>query len=156
MKPENFLKKMQHKMKAMEQAKKQHVAVGVLESSSSSAVYDDGLSVVQIAAIHELGLGSTPERSFLKMPQTVKSDNINVFINAEFTKILNGSSVDAGLGRIGVFAYNITQEAFDSNGFGNWDSLSEYTIQAKGSGKTLVDTGTLRQSISWEVRGGAS
>lgn len=52
---------------------------------------------------------------------------------------------------IGAAAVDQIQEAFNSDGFGEWKSNSPYTIAQKGSAKPLVDTGSLRQAITYEV-----
>ena len=52
---------------------------------------------------------------------------------------------------IGTAAVNQIQEAFQTEGFGEWKPNSPYTIANKGSAMPLVDTGSLRQAITFEV-----
>lgn len=152
MTPEQTLKKMTHQLKSMQEMKSKSVAIGVLASESSSRVYGDGTTVLQVAAWHEYGLGNNPQRSFLRMPQELKQKELSAFINKQLIKVLDGQQVEKGLGLIGVYAVNLSQDAFDTSGFGKWPILSSATVSSKGSSKPLIDTGILKNSVSWEIR----
>ena len=52
---------------------------------------------------------------------------------------------------IGASAVEQIQEAFQSEGFGEWKANSLFTIADKGSANPLVDTGKLRGAITYEV-----
>ncbi len=55
---------------------------------------------------------------------------------------------------IGSAAYNRVMQAFETNGFGNWEpTKTDSRKQRKGSpdNPTLVDTGNMRDSITFEV-----
>lgn len=52
---------------------------------------------------------------------------------------------------VGVSALEQIQEAFDTEGFGEWTPNSPATIRAKGSEMPLIDTGNLRNSITYKV-----
>lgn len=54
---------------------------------------------------------------------------------------------------VGVSALEQIQEAFDTEGFGEWTPNSPATIRAKGSEMPLIDTGNLRNSITYKVEG---
>ncbi|EAZ1917957.1 hypothetical protein BZD31_26045, partial [Salmonella enterica] len=56
------------------------------------------------------------------------------------------------LNLIGVVARNISVKAFDTAGYGSWPDITAATKKAKGSSAPLIDTGTLRGAITWEVR----
>jgi len=43
--------------------------------------------------------------------------------------------------------------AFLTRGYGEWLDITDATKEAKGSSQVLIDTGTLRNSISYVVRG---
>lgn len=94
-----------------------------------------------------------PQRSFLRAPFKIKAAEINKATAAEFEAVLTkGRKAEQALGRIGVIATNISKGAFRSDGYGSWPGLKPATIRAKGSSRTLIDTGTLRSSITWVVR----
>ena len=52
---------------------------------------------------------------------------------------------------VGVSALEQIQEAFDTEGFGEWTPNSPATIRAKGSESPLIDTGRLRNAITYKV-----
>ena len=52
------------------------------------------------------------------------------------------------LGSAGV---RLVNEAFETSGWGEWLPNSPLTIAQKGSAMPLIDTGKLRQSITYEV-----
>lgn len=151
MTPQQTLKEMERRLKSMKEMKTKHVAVGVL-GEDAGKTYEDGATLGQIAAIHEYGRGQNPERSFLRMPQEFKQKDIENFIDIRFNKVMGGESVDRALGLIGLFAVNISKEAFSTGGFGNWPALSSSTIRQKNSSKILVDTARLMNSVHSEVR----
>lgn len=152
MTPEDFLRRADHQLKAMKEIKKKHVAVGVLANEATGRIYENGVNVLQVAAIHEYGLGSSPQRSFLKMPQELKKKEISLFISKQLSKVFEGMQVERGLGLIGVYNVNLSVDAFATGGFGKWAELSQSTINDKGSSAILTDTGILKNSIAWEIR----
>ena len=157
MNPADFLARSNHQLTAMRDMKKKHVAVGVLANSATSRVYDSGATVSQVAAAHEFGTTRTPQRSFLKMPQELKANELNRFIRKQVFKVLDGRTVDVGLNLIGVFVVNLSVDAFKSDGFGKWQDLTDATKAAKvvngnASDQILTDLGTLKNSVTYEVR----
>lgn len=52
---------------------------------------------------------------------------------------------------IGTSAVEQIQEAFDTEGFGEWTPNSPLTVLQKGSSKPLIDKGTLRGKVTYEV-----
>jgi len=152
MKPAEFLALANHQLLAMKAMKSKHVAVGVLANSATGRIYEGGSNVLQVAAANEFGTVTTPQRSLLKMPQELKSKELNSFINKQMLKVLEGGQVEKGLGLIGTFAVNLSQDAFSSGGFGKWPALDDNTVKAKGSSGILIDKGVLKNSVSYEVR----
>jgi hypothetical protein len=152
MKPEKFLAKSKKQIQAMKEIKKKFVAVGVLANKATTRAYDGGSNVLQVAAANEFGTTNIPQRSFLVMPQELKAPEINKFIETQLTKVLDGRPVDQGLGLIGVFAVNVSVDAFATGGFGKWPALDDKTIAAKGSSAILIDKGILKNSVSYEIR----
>ena len=152
MNPADFLARSNHQLTAMREMKKKHVAVGVLANSATSRVYEGGANVLQVAAANEFGTTRIPQRSFLKMPQELKASELSKFIRKQMFKILEGRQVEQGLGLIGTFAVNLSQDAFASGGFGNWPDIADETKENKGSSAPLIDQGTLKNSVTYEVR----
>lgn len=152
MNPKKFLELSQHNLKAMREMKKKHVAVGILASEATGRVYKNGMNVLKIAVIHEFGLGTSPQRSFLRMPQELKRKELNAFIRKQLGKVFEGMEVEKGLGIIGIYAENLAKEAFETGGFGKWPDIASETKRKKGSSGILIDTQILKNSIASEVR----
>jgi phage gpG-like protein len=132
---------------------KKAVFVGLPKEKVGGKIYGDGMSIIRVGAIHEFGYKHIPQRSFLRTPFKTQMAAINKATAAEFEAILTkGRKAEQALGRIGVIATNISKGAFRSGGYGQWPGLKASTIRAKGSGTPLIDTGTLRSSITWVVR----
>lgn len=121
------------------------VKIGILNDKKRS----DGMGNAELGLIHEMGLGSNPQRSFLRMPLNTKMPEM-IKNNLEF---LEEKMVEEGveavaetLGRMGV---EVVQSAFDSDGFGHWEKHSPG--YENNTGNVLVDTTQLRRSIESEV-----
>jgi len=153
--PQQTLKYTTEMAEQLEKAKRQSVFVGLPAEKVGGKVYGDGMTVIRIGAIHEFGVPKVgiPQRSFLRVPFRIKQKEMNKAIAKQFEEITNGRKVDIALGRIGVIATNISKGAFRSDGYGEWEPNDPETIARKGSSTTLVDTGILRSSITWVVRG---
>lgn len=137
-------------------------------------------TVLQVGIWHEYGTKTTPMRSFLRGPFAEKKYEMDKAIAAQLKLVLEDDlDVDVALGRIGLAARNISVGAFKTQGYGEWPALSPITIELRRSGgaknardvanaakatrsafwqppvegatKVLVDTGLLRNSITWVV-----
>jgi len=129
-----------------------------------------GESIPDIAMLHEFGsqtarsfsykgsiikIKGIPTRSFLRMPLRVKK--LKVVGDKEYMKkyvmyALQTGHVNVPLEIMGHQAEAVIQDAFDSQGFGQWDkNMSKAYIAAKGSDTPLIDTGFLRQSVTSKV-----
>jgi hypothetical protein len=131
------------------------VLVGVRDAAGSD---EDGTPLVQIAAVHEFGSsdGHTPERSFLRSTVDVQGEAyavalVAVLDAARKAPIGAGNAViRRGLGRLGAKAVgDVKRTITDLDTPPNAPS----TVERKGSSNPLIDTGRLRQSIDFEVRG---
>ena len=152
MKPEAFLKKTSDYLSNLEDAKRLSVAVGLPLEKVGGEAYEDGTSIIEVGASHEYGAG-VPMRSFLRMPFDVESKKMTNTIESQFEKVLlNGKSARAALGIIGAQARNVVIDAFKTNGFGRWQDITQTTKDSKGSSKILIDTGILRNAITWVVK----
>lgn len=153
MSPEQFLKTSVAYLANLEKAKSMGVYVGLPAEKVGGAIYGDGMTVIQIGAIHEYGLGNNPERSFLRTPLSDPKQGLNKFINNQFKLVLErGRDAEQALGLVGTKAVNISKGAFRSKGYGVWVDIKPETKRRKGSSQTLIDTGTLRNSITYIVR----
>ena len=153
MKPEEMLKKTTKYRENLEKAKRLVLAVGLPKGQASNAIYGDGMTVVEIGAIHEYGAGNNPVRSFLRVPFKIKKDQIQKNMTTLFRAIAEqGADGVAQMEKAGVMLQNISKEAFETKGFGTWKDIKASTKRKKGSSATLIDTGILRGAITYEVR----
>jgi len=190
MTPEQMLENTTAYLKNLEKAKRGYIAVGLPSEEVGGKVYDNGMTVIRIGAIHEYGStfrhpGGTPyvvsggkarfvsksfvgpvsgitkphmitipRRSFLRVPFETKKDDMEKAIIKQFKDVFaRGKTAERALGLIGIAAVNISKGAFTTRGYGEWDDITAATKRRKGSGQTLIDTGTLRNSITHVVRG---
>lgn len=152
MKPEAFLKKTSAYLRNLEDAKRLSVAVGLPLEKVGGEAYEDGISIIEVGASHEYGAG-VPMRSFLRMPFDVERKKMTGTIESQFKKVLiDGKSARSALGIIGVQARNVVIDAFKTGGFGQWKDITQTTKDLKGSSKILIDTGILRNAITWVVK----
>ena len=153
MTPEQMLENTGAYLKNLEIAKRGYVAVGLPAEEVGGTVYDDGQTVAQVGAQHEYGAG-VPRRSFLRTPFDIKKDDLDKAIAKQFEDVFKrGKKAEQALGLIGTVAVNISKGAFTSRGYGEWPDISAATKEDKGSSQVLIDTGTLRNSITYVVRG---
>ena len=140
-------------LKNLEKAKAGFVAVGLPAEEVGGTIYGDGQTVATVGARHEYGVG-VPRRSFLRVPFTTKKDDLAQAIATQFADVFErGKSAEQALGIIGTIAVNISKGAFTSRGYGEWPDITQATKDDKGSSQVLIDTGTLRNSITYVVRG---
>lgn len=105
-----------------------------------------------IAATHELGAPSRgiPARPFLIPTMKENSTRYKDLMAQGFRSVLAGeSTAEEVYEKIGLVASNDVKAYIVS---GSFVPLKQSTIDRKGSSKPLIDTGELRNSISWEVR----
>lgn len=163
--PEQFFEDLTEYKHQLDIAKRMHVAVGLPIEKVGSAIYEEsGMTVIKLGAIHEYGISDTggakmPRRSFLRQPFDIKRDQMSKILVKAFKLVAEGKySAKDALELVGAKAMDISQEAFETKGYGLWPALSPETIEAKlekGSNpaQILIDTGTLKNSITFEVRG---
>lgn len=127
---------------------KKKVYVGLPQGSGG---YDTGETVVGVGVANEFGTRRIPERSFLRVPLAANKDRINNAFKRQMPAVLRGDiTFDKLLETIGQLGAGISQEAISA---GISPANAPSTIAKKGSGKnTLIDTGNLREKITYVVR----
>lgn len=118
---------------------------------AGSANYPDGTSVFLVGAVHEFGSedGRIPERSFLRGTMRAKQRELDAIAETVAKKVTrSGGTFEQGLNMLGSVLAAAIQEAI-ADGIPPPNAPS--TIARKGSSKPLIDTGHLRQSITWKV-----
>lgn len=127
--------------------------VGILGEDASKKEEGSNYTLSEIGAVHEFGSikRNIPKRSFLKMPLELKVFDW-VKENAwKYKELLEKNKVENWYDSLGLIAQTIIQRAFTTRGFGKWAPNSEKTIKMKGSDMPLINTSTMRRSISYKV-----
>lgn len=123
------------------------VYVGLPEGSGDS---EDGTPLVEIGAIHEFGAQHIPERSFLRVPLRAAQKEFSLAFRRIMPKVARGElTIEQALDQIGAKAAATSQEAISA---GIDPANAESTVKRKGSSKPLIDTGRLRQAITWVIK----
>lgn len=146
-------KRFADKLKAAEGA---HVKVGVMSSSGRTA--DNTMSMVELAAIHELGSPKAriPERSFIRSTfekNKIETGRVTAKLAKQFVE--GKMSLAKALGVLGAWGVAQVKNTI-ARGPHLTPPLKPATIARKGSDRPLVDTGRLLGSIQHEVVGGGT
>ena len=137
--------------------KGEYAKVGIPENSGNAkkrkgkSVVDSGTPLVLVGAVHEFGIG-VPMRSFLRVPLKDNQSKIAKIATLGAKKVADGSGKIKGvlkaMGEVGV---SISKESFSVN---DWQPLKDPTRGGKnkdGDAIPLVDTGTLKRSITYQI-----
>lgn len=119
------------------------VFVGLPKNSNA---YPDGTSVIMVAAVHEFGSPARgiPERSFLRSTIIAKKRSYKALFKKLGRKMVQGGTTMAkALRLVGLAVQGDVQEKITA--------LKMPALKSR-EGNPLVDTGHLRQSITFEVR----
>ena len=120
---------------------------GVSVGFFSTARYDDGTPVAAVAAWNEFGTKDIPERPFFRQAIAKMEDDMPKVIRAGINP--QRMVIDERLAsRVGAWAAGEVQDGITNL---REPPNSPRTVAAKGSDNPLIDTGLLRQSVSWEV-----
>ena len=137
--------KLQATLAKAEQSRRKSVKVGFF----STAKYQDGTLVAGVAAGNEFGIQEQgiPERPFFRQSIAIMNDElpdvVKRFIDPTAMELDN-----RGANIVGAYAADVIQQRIvDLKEPPN----SPITIALKGSSNPLVDTGHMRQSVTWEV-----
>lgn len=143
-KPTKAIKKINNIARQLKQASNK-VKVGVAANAND---YPDGTSVVMVAATHEFGStdGIIPQRSFMYSTFNNNVESYRKLLKKLGTGIATGKiTADKALGIVGLqFQVDIQQTITD---------IESPPLKYR-QGSALVDTGHLRQSITYQLTGG--
>ena len=120
---------------------------GVKVGFFSTARYEDGTPVAAVAAWNEFGTKNIPERPFFRNALAESERSVGRILQAGLdTKKM---VVDEQLaGRVGTHVQGRIQDSITSL---KEPPNAPETVRRKGSSNPLLDTGTLRNSVAWEV-----
>lgn len=93
--------------------------------------------------------GPIPPRPFITAAMFKGRGELKTMMRAQARGILTGRiTVDQSLMRLGIWGQQKIQDQIGSN---MAPANSPVTVALKGSNKTLVDTGRLRNSVTWAI-----
>ena len=126
-------------------------ARGVRVGFFESARYEAGQAVAEVAFYNEFGTGRIPERPFLRISKEEAVPVVREILKGSRAKDLvrgGRKHFEEKMGHVGaqvaaIVQKNITVLRTPPNAPG--------TIKRKGSSNPLIDTGFLRQSVSWHT-----
>ncbi len=139
-KPTDAIKELEKISNSMKGA--DSVKVGLPKGSND---YPDGTSVIMVGAVHEFGSSSKniPQRSFLRSTVQEKRRKYKKMFSKLAKKIVNGKlTVKEALNLLGLQVQTDVKEKITD--------IKEPELKHR-EGNPLVDTGHLRQSITYEV-----
>jgi hypothetical protein len=122
----------------LERLARTELTVGIFEGS----VNRDGIEIAPYAYRNEFGLG-VPQRSFMRSTYEEKNGWKNG-INQVYDEVIQGRSVESAVGMLGEIVTNDIKTKI-SNNIPPPNAIE--TVRRKGSSKTLIDTGAMRQSV---------
>ena len=126
--------------------------VGVVGAAAAEQHRGDapGVTVADVAKRNYFGAPGVPARPWLAVAAKTKVGGISTVSQRAVTAVERGKKTPrAALELLGAYVVGQVQEVI-SDGVPPPNAAS--TIAAKGSSKTLIDTGHLRQSQTYEVR----
>lgn len=129
---------------------KPKVYIGV--PASKNGMHEGGINMATLLALHVYGVPTRGilQRDPLRPPLIANSQRYSDLLALGLKNALSdGTDPKLVYEKIGIIATNDVKDYFIT---GNFKALSEKTIKAKGSSKPLIDTGEMRNSITYEVR----
>jgi hypothetical protein len=133
-------------------AKGAQVRVGVFGSETHEGT---DLTLVELAAIHEFGspAANIPERSFIRRTLDAKHDEIKKYLKEAAKSVVEGKTpLQRALNLLGTWAAREIKKTI-TQGPGIPPPLRPATIAHKKSSRPLVDTGQLKNAITYVVVG---
>lgn len=132
------------------------VEVGILAEAGE---HDGGISMIELAAIHEFGspAAGIPQRSFIRATAERTTGELATMCGKLVTEFVQGTMpIERQLGKLGAwFTGQIRQTIKKRLTTGpEAQANAESTVRAKGSSLPLVDTGRLLGSLTWKVNSG--
>lgn len=133
---------------------KAHVAVGILAKDAARTTGDAAyIDNPTLGAIHEFGSsdGHIPERSFIRATVDANVDKYRRLMSRLLSRVVMGYLEDRKV--LSILGARIRADIVNRINAGIEPKLADSTADKKGSSKPLIDTGNLKRSINYEVRG---
>lgn len=125
----------------------------VLVGYPSGPKEPSGISVAEVAAVHEYGYpeGNIPERSHMRTGIKEGRKDFIRLNKRNLKKVLEGTmTMVQALGQLGAMGVGKIQQKIRS---GDFAPLKPETIRRKGSSAPLIDKGRMIQALAWLLGG---
>lgn len=132
------------RLKAMNELAEKKILVGIQEDAGKTE--DGNVTLAEVGYYQEYGTRDIPARPWLS--EGVQRADPAKLLKQIAVDVVNGRPADQALQRAGVAAVGAIQEGFTAT---TWTPNATSTIRAKGSSQPLIDTGRLRQSVSYKI-----
>lgn len=135
-------------LEALETLSTHYIQVGILGDGEKYS--ESGITVLGVATVHEFGTSTAPERSFLRAGFDDNKRDFERKAESLVDRVVNlDMPAMTMLDALGEYMVGVVQEYLTDL---SEPPLSDATIKAKGSDNPLIDTGRLRQSITYEIK----
>ncbi len=115
----------------------------------AGSVEPGGTSMVTVAAAHVFGTATVPQRDALRPGIEKALPEIRKMNVRNLAAVASGSmDLQTALGRVGAFAVGAVQQEITH---GDFVPLKPATIRRKKSSKPLIDSGSMRQGVTFRV-----
>lgn len=117
---------------------------GIVISDGGSSRAD----LVDIALWNELGTENIPSRPFMRDSVDKHKQEIGKVIAAQKPALLKGATAKEVLSTLGLFQQDLMQAEIKQ---GSFVANAPSTIKKKKSDKPLIDTGTMKNSVHYQI-----
>lgn len=146
---DNWTPEGQRLMKELRKLQELEVRIGYQRGALSGNSDDNSRAdLVDIAMWNELGTVNIPSRPFMRDSVDKHIPAINHMLMAQKDALLNGATAREILNTVGLFQQDLIQTEIEQ---GDFVANAESTIKKKGSDKPLIDTGTMKNSVHYQI-----
>ena len=111
---------------------------------------DTGVDILNVAVWNEFGTSTIPARPFIMQTWDKRRAEIYKFTQAIATRVIEGkAAAKESANQLGAKVKSMIQQTIRD---GEFVPNAPSTIKKKGSSNPLIDTGTMRQSVTYVVR----
>lgn len=116
----------------------------------NGGVEDSAAMLADVALWNEVGTSHMPSRPFMASSFENNEEKLKAFCAECCQQISVGGTAQDVLQKVGIFAKGIIQQEIAD---GDFAANAPSTVARKGSDKPLIDTGHMRQSVNFEIKG---
>lgn len=125
---------------------------GTAKKRTKGKIEESGLDILTVAVWNEFGTSRIPARPFISQTWEKGRDKIMKFTQQVVKQVIDGKAdVKTATNMLGTKVKSMIQSTIRN---GEFVPNAPSTVKKKGSDKPLIDTGTMRQSVTYEVRKG--